>query len=61
MQYKMNQAYVEIVKVINEDCVHQDSKYTRSNHESKLHQILRILTEHGYVDESHIIFPEFTS
>ena len=57
----MNQAYVEIKKVINEDCVHQDGKYTRSNHDSKLHQILRILTEHGYVDERHIIFPEFTS
>lgn len=57
----MNQAYIEIKKVINEDCVHQDGKYTRSNHDSKLHQILRILTEHGYVDERHIIFPEFTS
>ncbi len=57
----MNQAYIEIVKVINEDCVHHGGKYTRSNHEAKLHQVLRILTEHGYVDERHIIFPEFTS
>jgi len=62
----MNQAYLEIIKILdsNTDCVERDNKdyvSEKSIQDHKVHQILNILTQYGYVDKNHIVFPEFTS